>query len=159
MGRTYTPSGNGYSACCPVHKDTSPSFAFSETDDGKLMACCFACSAKFSDIMEAVGLWQSDAFPEDGGHGSAASRMRYSPAQPPYFGQPESDLNPALIVDSEAFEDALFERPAMMAELMKRLGVSKESIWDLHAAGARRTGSLMDKVSLSMSDERGLSPK
>ncbi len=133
MGRPYTQSGNGYSACCPVHKDTSPSFAFSEGEDGKLMVRCFACEAKFSEIMEAVGLWQSDAFPEDGGHGSAASRLRYSPTDPPYFGQPEPEFNPAFTADSDAHEDALCERPDMMAELMNRLGVSEDSLWSLHA--------------------------
>lgn len=45
--------GNYGVACCPAHKDTSPSLALSNGNDGRLLVHCHAgCS--FTDIMDAL---------------------------------------------------------------------------------------------------------
>ena len=48
-------SGKGYTACCPVHGDKSPSMSITEKD-GKVLAHCFACGASGGDLVEALGL-------------------------------------------------------------------------------------------------------
>lgn len=57
------PNGHGqWTACCPSHKDRSPSLAIRHTDDGKILLKCFAgCSAH--EIVSAVGLSLIDLFP------------------------------------------------------------------------------------------------
>jgi len=52
----------GYSACCPVHNDKNPSMTLTETDDGKVLIHCFACGARGSDVVEALGLSPSELF-------------------------------------------------------------------------------------------------
>jgi hypothetical protein len=52
----------GYMACCPVHNDKNPSMTITETDDGKVLAHCFSCGAKGSDVVEALGLPQGELF-------------------------------------------------------------------------------------------------
>lgn len=48
-------SGNGYTALCPCHNDSSPSLSVGEKD-GKLLAHCFACGAGLPDVLDALGL-------------------------------------------------------------------------------------------------------
>ena len=57
------PNGHGqWTACCPSHKDKSPSLAIRQTDDDKILLRCFAgCSAY--EVVSAVGLSLSDLFP------------------------------------------------------------------------------------------------
>ncbi len=55
-------SSRGYMACCPVHQDKNPSMTITETDDGKVLAHCFSCGARGSDVVEAIGLPQSELF-------------------------------------------------------------------------------------------------
>ena len=52
----------GYMACCPVHNDKNPSMTITETDDGKVLAHCFSCGARGSDVVEALGLPQGELF-------------------------------------------------------------------------------------------------
>lgn len=52
----------GYSACCPVHNDRSPSMTLTETNDGKVLIHCFACGARGTDVVEALGLSASELF-------------------------------------------------------------------------------------------------
>ena len=47
-------NGNGWLACCPAHKDDSPSLSITESG-GKLLLHCFA-GCGFSDILAAVGM-------------------------------------------------------------------------------------------------------
>ena len=49
-------------ACCPVHNDKNPSMTITETDDGKVLAHCFSCGARGTDVVEALGLPQSELF-------------------------------------------------------------------------------------------------
>jgi len=55
----------GYKACCPVHNDKNPSMTITETDDGKVLAHCFSCGARGSDVVEALGLTASELFSGD----------------------------------------------------------------------------------------------
>lgn len=57
-------AGSGFLACCPVHGDRDPSLSVKRGDDGRaLLNCKVGCS--FKDIMQALGMRESDAFPED----------------------------------------------------------------------------------------------
>ena len=58
------PTGPGrWIACCPSHKDKSPSLAVRELDDGRTLVHCFAgCSAL--DVVSAAGLEMDALFPE-----------------------------------------------------------------------------------------------
>lgn len=52
-----------YTACCPAHKDKSPSLAIRELDDGRILMKCFAnCSVQ--EIMGAIGMEIGDLFPD-----------------------------------------------------------------------------------------------
>lgn len=65
-------------ACCPAHKDRSPSMTIRETPDGKILIHCFAgCS--IGEIAAAMGINLSDLFPprDDGTHYSKPSRQRF----------------------------------------------------------------------------------
>jgi len=55
-------TARGYMACCPVHNDKNPSMTITETDDGKVLAHCFSCGARGTDVVEALGLSQSELF-------------------------------------------------------------------------------------------------
>lgn len=55
-------SGKGYIACCPAHKDKSPSMNITEADDGKVLIHCFA-GCRPSEICGALGLDEQDMFP------------------------------------------------------------------------------------------------
>jgi len=55
-------SHRGYKACCPVHNDKNPSMSITETDDGKVLIHCFSCGARGTDVVEALGLPNSELF-------------------------------------------------------------------------------------------------
>jgi hypothetical protein len=72
-------NGN-YIACCPAHKDRSPSMTIKETEDGKILMHCFAgCS--IGEIAGAIGFDLSDLFPptdrQDYGQPQRPSRPRF----------------------------------------------------------------------------------
>jgi hypothetical protein len=50
-----------YVACCPAHKDKSPSLAIRESD-GKIILHCFA-GCQVPNIMESLGMDMNDLFP------------------------------------------------------------------------------------------------
>src|SRR5262249_38664108 len=53
--RNVSPSGNGYTACCPAHDDKSPSLSVARGRDGRILVKCFAgCSAE--RVVSALGL-------------------------------------------------------------------------------------------------------
>lgn len=65
-------------ACCPAHKDRSPSMTIRETPDGKILMHCFAgCS--ISEIAKAIGINLSDLFPprDDTVHYAKPVRQRF----------------------------------------------------------------------------------
>lgn len=67
----------GYSACCPVHDDKSPSMTLTETDDGKVLIHCFGCGARGTDVVEALGLSSSELFSgEFKGHFDVKFKLR-----------------------------------------------------------------------------------
>lgn len=52
-----------YTACCPVHNDSSPSMTLQEKD-GKVLIHCFACTANGLDVIRALDLPASYLFSE-----------------------------------------------------------------------------------------------
>ena len=68
------PSGDGWSARCPAHKDKSPSLSVSEGDDGRVLLKCHAgCSIE--EICTAIGISQRDLFARSG------TQLQRTPAQ------------------------------------------------------------------------------
>jgi hypothetical protein len=57
------PTGRGWMARCPAHRDRTPSLSIREADDGRLLLKCFAgCSwADLRQALEARWLWTSSA--------------------------------------------------------------------------------------------------
>ena len=53
--------GNEWYACCPVHKDKTPSMCLRE-EDGMVLIHCFGCSANGLQVVEALGLPASVLF-------------------------------------------------------------------------------------------------
>lgn len=71
-------NGN-YTACCPAHKDRSPSLSLRETSEGKILLHCHGgCSV--DQIAGALGVDLSELFPPDDGNytGSRGERRRFS---------------------------------------------------------------------------------
>jgi hypothetical protein len=62
----FRPNGpNAWTACCPAHKDKSPSLSIKVTEDGKTLLHCYAgCSAE--SIVSALGICMGDLFPDRG---------------------------------------------------------------------------------------------
>jgi len=52
-----------YTACCPVHNDSTPSMTLQEKD-GKVLIHCFACTANGMDVIRALDLPASYLFSE-----------------------------------------------------------------------------------------------
>ena len=56
-------TGSGtWLACCPAHRDKSPSLSIREGDDGRVLLHCFA-GCEVSAIAAAVGMSLTDLFP------------------------------------------------------------------------------------------------
>jgi hypothetical protein len=52
-----------WQACCPAHKDKTPSLGVREVEDGRIMIRCFAgCGA--AEILDALGMNFSDLYPK-----------------------------------------------------------------------------------------------
>lgn len=49
-------SGNGYTACCPVHNDTNPSLQIWAGDYKPVLAKCYACDAREDAVLVALGI-------------------------------------------------------------------------------------------------------
>jgi len=54
-------TSNGWMARCPAHDDRRASLSIAEGDDGTLLMTCFA-GCTFSEIMQALGMREQDAF-------------------------------------------------------------------------------------------------
>ncbi|QJX01815.1 virulence-associated protein E [Alcanivorax sp. IO_7] len=69
LGRLEKVRPNGphrWMACCPAHKDGSPSLSIKEAEGGRILIHCFAgCEA--GDVVAAVGLTLADLFPKQPG--------------------------------------------------------------------------------------------
>lgn len=56
-------SRDSWIACCPAHKDRTPSLTVRGLDDGRILIHCFSgCGA--ADVMDAIGLETADLFPK-----------------------------------------------------------------------------------------------
>src|SRR4051812_7689716 len=76
-------------SCCPAHKDKSPSLAWRELDDGRVLLHCFAgCSVE--EVLSAIGLTFDDLYPD--------KRIEHGrPLRKPF---PASDVLEALAAES-----------------------------------------------------------
>lgn len=109
-----------WKACCPAHKDRSPSLAIRETDDGTVLLHCFAgCSV--DEIVGAVGLTLEDLFPKHVSAGGQPQRRPWSAADLLHFVDRE-----ALIVVILASER--LARGQLRAEDLGRLQLARERI-------------------------------
>jgi hypothetical protein len=52
-----------FKACCPAHKDKSPSLAVRLLDDGRILIRCMA-ECPTDEVLDAIGLSMTDLFPE-----------------------------------------------------------------------------------------------
>ena len=59
------PSGNGWSARCPGHRDRQNSLSVGEGDDGRALLCCHV-GCEPEAIVKALSLEMRDLFPDDG---------------------------------------------------------------------------------------------
>ncbi len=64
-------SGDGYSAKCPTHDDTSNSLSVGSGDDGRVLLKCFV-GCLVEDVVDSIGLTVSDLFVD----GTPASRKQ-----------------------------------------------------------------------------------
>ncbi len=72
-------SRDSWIACCPAHKDRTPSLTVRALDDGRILIHCFAgCGA--ADVMAAVGLETADLFPKAFADHLPAVRQPFSAA-------------------------------------------------------------------------------
>ncbi len=86
MGHKVVHYGNEYRSECPAHHGKNLNFAFSEGDDGRLLATCHSKKCSFDDIIKALGL-------------SPAETMGTSPVIPPIvkeFGPGGKKVHPTL---------------------------------------------------------------
>jgi hypothetical protein len=73
-----TRGEGNYIACCPAHRDRSPSLSIKQADDGRVLLHCFAgCSA--GDVTAAIGLELSDLFPPRDDYRPTPRRQRWNP--------------------------------------------------------------------------------
>ena len=63
----YQKNGDGYTALCPAHDDTTPSLSINKGNDGKILVHCHA-GCKTADILEAADLSFADLKPTSGKH-------------------------------------------------------------------------------------------
>jgi hypothetical protein len=123
MGRTVSPSGEGYVCRCPVHDDLNPSMSFGEGDGGKLLVHCHGCGASFGEIMAAVGLTTRDANPAGQRSMPGVPRRRNV-----NISSTCREIDDATADDLARRRDeyvaALAANPEKLLELSRRLGIS-----------------------------------
>lgn len=54
-------SGDGWSACCSVHPDSTPSLSISVEQDGRILLCCHR-GCEFDDIVREAGMLPTEMF-------------------------------------------------------------------------------------------------
>lgn len=118
-------------ACCPAHKDKSPSLSIRELDDGRVLLHDFG-GCDTGAVLDAIGLQMADLFPSrlegDLCAGSGPSRSQF----------PARDLLEAI-----SFESSLVATIA--AAMLDRRTVSA-SDWTRLAAAVRRINAVRDLV-------------
>jgi hypothetical protein len=129
MRNRVTPCGDGYTACCPVHRESNPSMTF-RVEDSCLLVFCHGCEAGFEKIMAAAGLLPRDAFPDSEPDEVAASiRPRIVGSRFPHV-QVEAppELIEAMTAKAEWYQQQLLERPDELTELASRLEVEEDTL-------------------------------
>ena len=84
------PSANGYTACCPAHKDKRPSLSFSENEDGKIMVYCHS-GCTFSQIIQSLGITAKDLITSNAPKSYSSNSINIKVATP----------NPSAVVKSK----------------------------------------------------------
>ena len=72
-------SPNSWTASCPLHDDTHPSFVVTNKD-GVILLHCFSCHGDIHEMTAAIGLTPSDLFPTDDGL-TKPHRRKHFPAR------------------------------------------------------------------------------
>jgi hypothetical protein len=111
-------SGSGLMAQCPAHDDRSPSLSITEAGDRILLNCHRGC--EFSEIMEALGLEQADAF-----EGKPEPRATAAKKAPPKKAPLPSEQ------EIEAWSRALLKDEDLLAELLRSRGWDRETLAEL----------------------------
>jgi hypothetical protein len=63
LERVKSTGHDSYKACCPAHKDKSPSLAIRSLSDGRILMKCMA-ECDTNAVLDAIGLSMEDLFPE-----------------------------------------------------------------------------------------------
>jgi len=73
-------SGEGsWTACCPNHKDNSPSLSISDGGDGRILVHCFG-GCPVGDVVASAGFTLADLMPENVGyHHKTQEKVKFNP--------------------------------------------------------------------------------
>src|SRR5262245_15573288 len=82
-----TPSGCGFTACCPAHDDAKPSFSFAVKGDRVVIHCQAGCSPE--SILDRLGLGWPDLFDDN-----ARRKYRVKPSRPEPSARKDKDDGP-----------------------------------------------------------------
>jgi hypothetical protein len=67
LGKAKRTSRDSWLACCPAHKDRTPSLTVRGLDDGRILLHCFG-GCEPLDVLDALGLEMTDLFPKSLGN-------------------------------------------------------------------------------------------
>lgn len=110
---------NRWIACCPAHKDRSPSLSVRELDDGRVLVHDFG-GCEVRDVLEAMGLSLADLFEKPMGHQLAPSHGRI----------PARDL-------LEAIDHEILVGVLILEDIIRRRRASEDQVKRLRQAAAR----------------------
>lgn len=115
-----------WTACCPAHRDKTPSLSIREGEDGQVLLYCFGgCGA--IDVLDSLGLSFKDLFPSN----------QIADGRSPLSGRvPLMDMIPFL--DRELLTCVL-----VMNDVLKTRAVTDEQ-WHRFAKAAARIGKARD---------------
>jgi hypothetical protein len=68
---------NNFRSYCPVHRGDARSLSVGEGSDGRVLTTCHAHGCSYREIMNSLGLQESDGFPD--GHKLASPARRWRP--------------------------------------------------------------------------------
>jgi hypothetical protein len=117
-------NGKDYMACCPAHKDGSPSLTIAEKEDGRILVYCFA-GCETADVLAAVGMEMKDLMPENTGfHRRKPDRRPFNALD--VLCAVKNDLTTALIVckDIQAGKALTESESLAFARLVGRVGMA-----------------------------------
>ena len=125
-----TKTRDGWQACCPAHKDKTPSLTIATGDDGRTLLYCQA-GCKTEAVCAALGLTLADLFadiPQRKGARKAVAWYPYHDAEgelrfevvryePKNFKQRRPDGKGGWIWDTKGIEKVIFRLPEVLAAI------------------------------------------